>query len=110
MDGQLLAVPIDAATPTASYRPDLLSKLGVEVPRTWSQVLDLARRGQVVMPGFHADVFLNFLALSASLDGKIPASAEQLGAGDRLRSPRANARTFLPAAGGDLRLESHRRL
>jgi multiple sugar transport system substrate-binding protein len=78
LDGQLLAAPIDAATPTASYRPDLLSKLGVDVPRTWSQVLDLARRGQVVMPGFHADVFLNFLALCASLGSKIPASQEQL--------------------------------
>lgn len=75
---QLLAVPIDAATPTASYRPDLLNKLGVDVPRTWSRVLELARRGAVVMPGFPADVFLNFLALCASLGSGIPASPEHL--------------------------------
>ena len=78
MDGQLLAVPIDAATPTASYRPDLLTHQAVDLPRTWEQVLDLARRGQVVMPGFHADVFLNFMALGASLGSAIPASPEHL--------------------------------
>jgi len=77
-EGQLLAVPIDAATPTASYRPDLLNRLGVDVPRTWSQVLDLARKGAVVMPGFPADVFLNFLAWCASLGSAIPASPEHL--------------------------------
>jgi len=78
MDGQLLAVPIDAATPTASYRPDLLIQQGVDLPRTREQVLHLARRGQVVMPGFHADVFLNFMALGASLGSAIPASPEHL--------------------------------
>jgi multiple sugar transport system substrate-binding protein len=78
MDGQLLAVPIDAATPTASYRHDLLSQQGVHLPRTWSQVLDLARSRQVVMPGFHADVFLNFMALGASVGSAIPASPEHL--------------------------------
>ncbi len=78
LEGQLLAVPIDAATPTASYRPDLLSRRGGDLPRTWAEVLDLARTGQVVMPGFHADVFLNFLALCASPGSAIPASPEHL--------------------------------
>ena len=78
LDGQLLAVPIDAATPTASYRQDLLRQCGVELPRTWPEVLDLARRGQVVMPGFHADLFLNFLALCASQGSTFPASPEHL--------------------------------
>lgn len=78
LDGQLLAVPIDAAAPTASYRADLLAQRGGDLPRTWSQVLDLARRGQVVMPGFHADVFLNFLALAASQGSAVPAGPEHL--------------------------------
>jgi multiple sugar transport system substrate-binding protein len=78
LEGQLLAVPIDAATPTASYRPDLLSRRGVNLPRTWAEVLDLARSRQVVMPGFHADVFLNFLALCASQGSQVPASPEHL--------------------------------
>lgn len=78
LGGQLLAAPIDAATPTASYRPDLLAQRGVEVPRTWTQVLDLASQGQVVMPGFHPDVFLNFLALCISHGSTVPASPEHL--------------------------------
>ena len=78
MDGQLLAVPIDAATPTASYRPDLLRQQGVNLPKTWQEVLDLARSRQVMMPGFHADVFLNFMALGVSLGSAIPASPEHL--------------------------------
>ena len=77
-EGQLLAAPIDAATPTASYRPDLLSQLGVELPRTWQEVLGLARRGRVVMPGFHADILLNFMALCASQGSAIPADPEHL--------------------------------
>ena len=77
-DGQLLAVPIDAATPTASYRADLLNRQGADLPRTWAQVLDLARAGQVVMPGFPPDVFLNFLALCASQGSAVPASPEHL--------------------------------
>ena len=78
LEGQLLAAPIDAATPTASCRPDLLRKQGVDLPQTWPQVLHLARAGQVVMPGFHADVFLNFLALCASQGSAVPASPEHL--------------------------------
>lgn len=78
VEDQLLAAPIDAATPTASYRPDLLDQLGVDVPRTWPQVLDLAHRRRVVMPGFPADVFLNFMALCASHGSPVPVNAEQL--------------------------------
>jgi multiple sugar transport system substrate-binding protein len=78
LDGQLLAAPIDAATPTASYRADLLARRRVGLPQTWSQVLDLARAGLVIMPGFHADVFLNFLALCASLGSAIPAGPGHL--------------------------------
>jgi len=48
------------------------------LPRTWADVLDLARLGQVVMPGFHADVFLNFMALCASQGSVLPASSEHL--------------------------------
>jgi multiple sugar transport system substrate-binding protein len=62
----LYALPIDAAAPAASFRPDLLERSGVPVPRTWNDLLDLARKKLVVMPGFHADVFLNFMGLYVS--------------------------------------------
>lgn len=66
-EGSLMALPIDAAAPTASYRPDLFDRLGLQVPHTWDEVLDLARKKLVVMPGFHPDVFLNFMGLYVSL-------------------------------------------
>ena len=44
-DGYHCALAIDAATPVASYRPDLLAKLETEVPQTWDALLALARRG-----------------------------------------------------------------
>lgn len=65
-EGCLYALPVDAAAPAASYRPDLLSGGGYQVPTEWGQVTDLARRRQVRMPGFPADIFLNLMGMCAS--------------------------------------------
>jgi multiple sugar transport system substrate-binding protein len=54
------ALPIDAATPVASWRPDLLEQAGAAVPGTWEELLALARRGLVVMPGIAQDTIMNF--------------------------------------------------
>ena len=78
LEGRLFAVPIDVAAPTASYRPDLLRQLGVSVPQTWEDVLDLTRQGRVVMPGLHTDLFLNFLGLCYSCGSPVPRDGEQL--------------------------------
>lgn len=42
-NGRQWALAIDAATPVAAFRPDQIN----EAPRRWSEVLDLARDGQV---------------------------------------------------------------
>lgn len=68
-EGKLMALPIDVATPAPSYRPDLLDIVGVSLPRTWSELMALARRGLTAMPGFPADLFLNWLMLCAALGG-----------------------------------------
>jgi multiple sugar transport system substrate-binding protein len=68
--GGLFALPIDAAAPAASFRPDLIDLAGVKVPATWTDLLDLARLGRVGMPGFPADLFLNWMALCVSRDGR----------------------------------------
>jgi multiple sugar transport system substrate-binding protein len=70
------ALPIDAATPVASWRPDLLQKLGAEVPSTWEELLDLARRGLVVMPGIPQDTIMNFYMLCALPGSDLFASKE----------------------------------
>lgn len=58
--GKQWALAIDAATPVASYRPDLLEREGVPVPRTWEELIALARRGRVVMSGLPIDMLSHF--------------------------------------------------
>ena len=62
----LYALPVDAAAPAASYRADLLERNGHQVPSTWKQLIDLAQRGLVRMPGFPADLFLNLMGMCVS--------------------------------------------
>jgi multiple sugar transport system substrate-binding protein len=76
--GTLFALPIDAAAPAASYRPDLLERAGVEPPRIWNDVLDLAREKFVVMPGFYTDIFLNFMGLCVSRGAAVATNPEEI--------------------------------
>jgi multiple sugar transport system substrate-binding protein len=75
--GKLYALPIDAAAPAASFRPDLLSQLGLEEPQFWAEVITLARLGLVRMPAFSADLFLNFMGLCVSRGCDIAINTEQ---------------------------------
>jgi len=59
-EGHLWALPIDAATPVASYRSDLLEENGMELPVTWQDVLAIARTGRVAAPGIEVDLLMNF--------------------------------------------------
>jgi len=70
-DGRLLAFPLDAATPVASWRPDLLDRAGAAPPTTWSEVVALARRGLAAIPATAADLFLHFVMLCEALDGTL---------------------------------------
>lgn len=70
-EDRLYALPIDAAAPAASYRPDLLDRIGKQPPATWDELLALARTGIVCMPAFPADLFLNFIGMCASRNGMI---------------------------------------
>jgi multiple sugar transport system substrate-binding protein len=65
-EGTLYALPIDGAAPAASCRADLLDHHGEQMPATWDQLIRLARRGLVRMPGFPADLFLNFMGMCVS--------------------------------------------
>lgn len=77
-EGKLYALPIDAAAPAASLRPDLLLNEGFEEPKQWSDVLRLARRGLVRMPGFPADLFLNFMGMCVSRGSAVGIGMERL--------------------------------
>ncbi len=69
LEDKLLAIPIDGATPVPSWRPDLIKKHGLQVPKTWDDLIAMSDNKHVVMPGFGADLFLNWLMFLHALDG-----------------------------------------
>lgn len=76
-DGHQWALPIDAATPVASSRPDLLKKHGFELPASFSDLLKLADKGLVAFAGIPIDVLMNFYTFCCSL-GEDPCQQEDL--------------------------------
>lgn len=67
-DGELWALPIDAAAQVAAYRPDLLEQVNRPVPKTWDDVLALAkiRPGIVSVPLMPTDALMSFFTLCAN--------------------------------------------
>jgi multiple sugar transport system substrate-binding protein len=59
-DGSQWALAIDAATPAASYRKDLLAKHNVPLPQTLEEVISLAKAGRVAVPAIPIDLLMNF--------------------------------------------------
>jgi len=53
------ALAVDAATPVASWRPDIMAKLDLSPPRTWQELMSLARRGLVAVPAIPVDTLMN---------------------------------------------------
>jgi len=66
-DGYHTALAIDAATPVASYREDLLKREGLDLPATWEDLLALAERGKVAIPAIPIDSLMNFYMMCVTL-------------------------------------------
>lgn len=66
-DGHQWALAIDAATPVSAYRPDLLEAKKVELPKTWEEVLELARRGLVILAALPVDCLMHFFMFCCAL-------------------------------------------
>jgi len=75
---RLLALPIDAATPAPSWRPDLLERAGVSSPANWKEAIALTRRRLAIIPGFNADLFLHFVMFVKALGATPCAEVEQI--------------------------------
>lgn len=58
--GHQWALAIDAATPAASCRADLLQAAGLRIPETWEEVLHIAQLGKLAVPGIPIDLLMNF--------------------------------------------------
>ena len=74
-DGHLWALPIDAATPVAASRPDLLAKKGLRLPESFEDLMALANLGLVAFAGIPIDVLMNFYTLCCSL-GEDPCQSD----------------------------------
>lgn len=73
--GHQWALAIDAATPVASYRKDLLVKHHAMLPRVWEDVLSLAKAGKVAVPSIPIDLLMYFYAFCIAV-GKEPFLSE----------------------------------
>ncbi len=69
--GHQWALAIDAATPAASYRPDLFEKAKQQVPNNWDALLELAKAGKVAIPAIPIDCLMNFYSFCI-IHGKYP--------------------------------------
>ena len=67
-DGHQWALPIDAATPVAASRPDLLAKKDLQLPKNFEDLLALADQGLVAFAGIPIDVLMNFYTICCSLE------------------------------------------
>jgi len=66
-NNQQWALAIDAATPVASYRKDLLPN----PPKNWNELLELANTGKVAIPAIPIDILMIFYTFCIAL-GKEP--------------------------------------
>lgn len=75
--GRQWALATDTATPVCGYRPDLLRQAGAQLPADWGQLMDLARRGLVVVPAIPIDTLMNFYMVCSAL-GEDPFQSENI--------------------------------
>lgn len=87
--GHQWALATDAATPVAAARLDVLEKHGYAVPKTWDELLELARAGLVAFAGLKLDCLMYWYALCVN-EGQDP-----FGESHRIVDPEVGARALL---------------
>jgi len=73
---KLWALPIDAATPVAAARLDILEEKGLKVPQTYEDLLALAKKGLVAFAGIPVDSLMTFYSFCCSL-GEDPFQSQE---------------------------------
>jgi multiple sugar transport system substrate-binding protein len=93
--GHHWALAIDAATPVAFWRDDLLSLHGLARPQTWDDVLALARHGHVEIPAAPINCLMNLYMLCVAY-GETPfVNTTQVVTPDTGRRALATLREFI---------------
>lgn len=81
--GKQWTLATDAAAPIATWRPDLMEKHSLELPQTWEDVINLAKRGFVTVSAFPIDMLMHSYTFCAAL-GCEPFKYDQLAPDDIL--------------------------
>lgn len=76
--GKQWTLAIDAATPIATWRADLMERHGIDVPSTWDELLALAANGHVGLAAIPIDLLMHLYAISSALDAQLFESKETL--------------------------------
>ncbi|WP_109830910.1 extracellular solute-binding protein [Reichenbachiella versicolor] len=66
------ALAIDAATPVAASRPDLLE----EPPKNWDELVELAKQGKVAIPGIPQDTLMSFYMVCCNLGEEVASTKD----------------------------------
>lgn len=67
--GKQFALPIDGAAPIAVYRQDLMEDSGVPLPKTWEELLRVAKSGKILFAGAPLYTLLDFFMMCATIAG-----------------------------------------
>jgi multiple sugar transport system substrate-binding protein len=70
-EGHQWALAIDAATPAASCRMDLLEAAGRRPPDSWYEALDLGRMGRLAIPAIPIDLLMHFYMFCMAHGGRL---------------------------------------
>ncbi len=93
--GHHWALAIDAATPVAFWREDLLDRHGLAAPRTWDELLALARAGHVEVPAAPINCLMNFYTFCVA-HGETPfATRERVASPETGRAALATLRELI---------------
>jgi len=93
-EGKQWTLATDAATPIATWRPDLIERHKLTLPGTWDEVLDLARAGFVTVSAFPIDVLMNSYMFVAAL-GHQPFSGGEIAPDEVLAQALAELRRLV---------------
>jgi multiple sugar transport system substrate-binding protein len=70
------ALAMDAATPVAAARMDLLQQQNMAMPQTWDELMELAKKGKVAVPSISQDTLMNFYMLCCTM-GEPPCESDE---------------------------------
>jgi multiple sugar transport system substrate-binding protein len=83
--GKQWTLAIDAATPIATWREDLMEKHGMDIPKTWDDVIELATHGHVGFAAIPIDLLMHVYAFCDAQNGHLFESQHQLADESALR-------------------------